>query len=67
MLNLVKWDNPRTASDMDRTLYTDLAGFENIRDIKIVPHNHFINLKSLVDSYLKDVAQKTSPLCLPEF
>ena len=26
----------RTASDMDGTLHTDLAGFENIRDIKKV-------------------------------
>ena len=26
----------RTASDMDRTLHTDLAGFENVRDIKKV-------------------------------
>ena len=26
----------RTASDMDGTLHTDLAGFENIRDVKII-------------------------------
>ena len=26
--------NSRTASDMDGTLHTDLAGFKNIRDIK---------------------------------
>ena len=36
----------RTASDMDGTLHTDLAGFENIRDIKKVLYNHFNNLKS---------------------
>ena len=28
--------NARTALDMDGTLHTDLAGFENIRDIKKV-------------------------------
>ena len=36
----------RTASDMDGTLHTDLARFENIRDIKKVLYNHFNNLKS---------------------
>ena len=37
---------PRTASDMDATLHTDLAGFENVRDIKKVLYKHFNNLKS---------------------
>ena len=58
----------RTASDMDGTLHTDLAGFENIRNIKKVLYNHFNNLKSYVDSLsLKVVAQKISPLRPLEF
>ena len=36
--NLAKYEEmsnyPRTASAMDGTLHTDLAGFENFRDIK---------------------------------
>ena len=42
--------NSRTASDVDGTLHTDLAGFENIRDIKKVIKYHFNNLKSKIDS-----------------
>ena len=54
-LNL-KWDlmytnaKSRTALGMDGTPHTDLAGFENIRDIKKVLYDHFNNLKSQVDS-----------------
>ena len=46
---LIKWVQSRTASDMDGTLHTDLAGFENIRGIKKVLHNHFNNIKSYID------------------
>ena len=31
---------------MDGTLHTDLAGFDDIRDIKKVLYNQFNNLKS---------------------
>ena len=46
MIQFILSDKARTASDMDGTLHTDLAGFENIRDIKKVLYNHFNNLKS---------------------
>ena len=49
MKDIGLFDRARTASDMDGTLHTDLAGFENIRDIKKVLYNHFNNFKSLAD------------------
>ena len=42
----VLFHRSRTALGMDGTLHTDLAGFENIRDIKKVLYNYFNNLKS---------------------
>ena len=47
---LSDFTSPRTASDMDGTLHTDLTGFEYMRDIKKVLYNHFNNLKSKVET-----------------
>ena len=44
--SVMRWYHPRTASDMDRTLHNDLAGFENIRGIIKVRNYHVNNLKS---------------------